>query len=529
MKIDLQRIDQTLERITQGQLDPLDAARSLLGMASEPPNAQVIRPPTSPLDRPLGLQRQSLDQLVRTLGVPPAEIEHDWRRQIQSLAHDWQQTHGVPLPSLELSDLWVDADNRLSLRSETLAADRLAAVSDSACAEAPTTPDTFPLDPISTPPSRQKPAVAAPPIGRRRMTIAVLALTACTVAAVYGSRYFLTASEPRSPAQIAERSQPATRSVTPTHPIPSAANSRQRHIAPPNAGTEPLQTLLPPDEPDADFAVDLLTTDNLPLSEVLPSFAAGADTTAETADTASPPETPQRGSAPSAATATDAMADADTSPPLLAPDPSPQPPAVFEMPVRFQFTEPQVSASWPLAAPAGFTADEWMVEVDVPESVQMTWIEPLAAQNLRRSTGLLQWAPAGAEAPLIGCRIELRVATNLSLKLRYAAQLDPSLPWQTFSPEQLNTAVDRAATTLQRLLAQQSELARQYTAASSSGRRLLKPNKEAVDYNVERLQTLSQRLQQLIDLQAALAQEAQLQIKLTTQRPERKSVPLSGP
>jgi|GEM_PF-2445770 len=526
MKIDFQRIDQTLERIAQGQLDPRDAARSLLGVASEPPNAQLIRRPTSPLDRPLGPQRQPLDQLIRSLGVPPAEIEHDWRRQIQTLAHDWQQTHGVPLPPLELSDLWVDADNRLSLRSETLAVDRPAADKDSACAAAPTTPDTFRLDPISTPPTSQKSAVAAPPIGRRKMTIAALALTACTVVALYGCHYFLATPEPRSPARIAERSQPATRSVTPTHPIPSATGSRQRHSAPPNAVTEPLPTLLPLDEPDADFAVDLLTTDNPPLSEVLPSLAAGADTTAETADTASPPETPQHGSAQSAATATDAMADAGTSPPLLTPDPSPQPPAEFELPVRLQFTEPQASAAWPLAAPAGFTADELVVEVDVPQSVQMTWIEPLAAQNLRRSTGLLQWAPAGAETPLIGCRIELRVATNLSLKLRYAAQLDPSLPWQTFSPEQLKTAADRAAATLQRLLAQQSELARQYTAASSSGRRLLKPNKEAVDHNVQRLQTLSQRLQQLIDLQAALAQEAQLQIKLAAQRPDRKSEPL---
>lgn len=522
MKIDLNRIEQTLELIAHGQLAPEAAARNLLGIAAAPPGVPPGVPPGEPqparLDRPLAQPlcppRQSLAQLVRSLGTPPAEIEHDWRRQIQSLAHDWQQTRGGPLPPLELSAVWVDADNRLSLDGQSLTANRPATPRGNACAAAPATPDTGLHAASGTAADTPEPAVA-PLLGRRSRTLAALALAACTVLVLYGGWHFRAAREPHT----AAHSQPETHSAGPPSPLTSSPPApRQPRAVSPNALPEPLPTRVTLDLADAEATADPLTMDEPLQSAEFPSVASGsADTPAATADLPAPPATPPHRPTDSPHTAADSL---PPSPPLPPPAPASPPQAGVAWQVRFQFAEPQASAAWPLTAPAEVTAADFAAAVDVPEAVQLTWIEPLTPHHLRRSAGRLQWAPAGAETPLIGCRIELRCATNLSLKLHYAAQLDPSLPWQTFTPEQLEQAVDRAGLTLQRLLAQQSELGRQYTAANSSGRRLLKPHKDAMDQQVQRLQTLSLRLQQLLDLQAAVAQDATLRITLARQRPD---------
>ncbi len=652
VKIDSHRIDQTLELIAGGELDPLQAARNLLGI---PTAEQAIEPPPAPLHEPLSVQQQTLDQLVRTLGMPPPEIEHDWRQQILSLAHTWQQTHGVPLPALQLSDLWVDADNRLSLRSETLTAARQAAsghLADEPNQAPPNAPtpaaDKFALEPASTS-DRVLDSTKASRLSWGRITVAATALAACAAAAVPWGTVFRADAESHGgqARHDTERSIDETSSAA-TSAAPSAwpARSADRNAAQAGPLAEPLQTLMPPSASPADtaFPADLLDSDDPLLSDVLSGLPAETDllATAATApqaapdpladeaaadlddsgtkddsleaadipavagDASPPQEAPQHHETRSAA------ADAVTLPPLPAPGQLPESALVLDSPIselrwefpqpttlvlrplsldhwnlidtadgatiasfhsgeqglefrwdaqaasrpiarqlpagrlqltgpalatpqilwlrphlksepiRFQFTESQASASWLLGGPAVFAAGELTVDVDVPESVEMSWIEPLDPHNLRRSVGLLQWSPANSETPLIRCRLELRLAANLSLKLRYAAQLDPALPWQTFSPEQLERTIDRAAVALNRLLAQQSEIARQYTAASAASRRLLKPARDAVDQNVQRLQMLLQRMQQLIELQTAVATEAQLRIELTTQWPDQQ-------
>ncbi len=505
--IDPSAIDQTLDRIALGQLDPLTAARRLLGIA-----------PLPDLEPSQG-QWQTLESLIRALGMPPPEIELDWRRQMQSLADDWQQTYGVPLPPLELSDVWVDGNNRLSLRhtrhTAATVADESSQVSTPAIPAA-AKPDELAAEP-ATPSSRKRTPAAPLPITWRKR--ALVAAAAGAVIVLVTSRYFLADPElSDTSADATERSLASSR-----RPLSAAEDATANSHQPLTASSsirQPLPTpQRPADEPANEIDEDLLATESLMLGNVLPDFAAAG---VETDDSRLPEDLPLAIPSATAAPTTAQVAPANataaegtSSSPAV--DPSPQSLAAWDVSMRFHFTEPQASATWPLTIPSESSTEQFAVEVEVPETVQLAWIEPLDTQNWRRSRGLLQWTPQGAEWPQIGCRLELRVATNLSLKLRYAAQLDPSLPWQTFSPEQLENAVDRANAMLPRLLAQQSELARQYTAASSANRRMLKPAKDAVDQNVQRLQTLTQRLQQLIELQADVANHARLRIKRITQ------------
>lgn len=649
MKTDLQRIDQTLELIAQGQLDPLDAARRLLNLPAEIPSASQSDPSkiNRPLDQPHRSQRQPLDQLVRTLGVPPPEIENDWRLQIQSLAHDWEQIHGVPLPPLDLNDLWVDADNRLSLGNRL----RSSRPHEANHLVQETTPDQTPavaamasLQPTGASPSRQEPAISLPS-GRRNRPVATTLVTAAAAVLLGSSYFFFASDQQRNTALDAEPTRPVPRRpmATPSEPAnwqlgkpPELANHSS-----PAAPQRPLPTT---NRPEAGADIGQLMADQDLLSERLSGPASADDLLViepihPSADPVSGDQASNSEASNSEAPSLEPVLTGDDNPPGAPPSPSDAPelrptlpvttnaihlpplpasgqprspqtllalpvseirwefplptalalqsltqhrwdlvdtadgvriaslrtvehglefswddlaasspaarqvpagrlhltsptlptpqilwlrPQLQSAPFRFQFDNAQMSATWPLAGPAVFASGELAVEVDVPDTVELTWVEPLEPHNLRRSTGLLQWKLADAEMPLIACRMELRVAGNLTLKVRSAAQLDPSLPWQSYSPEQLSKASDRTTATLNRLLAQQSELARQYTAATSSGRRLLKPAKDTVDQNVQRLQTLLQQLQRLIALQTIIAEQAKLRFKLTTQWPDQR-------
>jgi hypothetical protein len=121
VRIDRTRVDELLRSITEKKIDPDSAARSLLGIDAA----------------------ESMQSLVERLGPPPAEVEEDWKRQIQSIAKSWQAKENRPLPPLTLADWLVDAENRVSL------APKIAALADHPSSPSPAMQPALELAPTS--------------------------------------------------------------------------------------------------------------------------------------------------------------------------------------------------------------------------------------------------------------------------------------------------------------------------------------------------------------------------------------------
>lgn len=107
-----ERVRQLVSQIASGQLDAETAAREILGIPS-PAN------PLATLDPADGEGLPTIGSLIRVHGPPPAEIERDWRRQVENLERQWERTHGSPLPPTQWEAWLVDEHNRLLPRRLT--------------------------------------------------------------------------------------------------------------------------------------------------------------------------------------------------------------------------------------------------------------------------------------------------------------------------------------------------------------------------------------------------------------------------
>lgn len=189
-------------------------------------------------------------------------------------------------------------------------------------------------------------------------------------------------------------------------------------------------------------------------------------------------------------------------------------------PLRLDASDTDKRFSWPLEGPAIYQAPNLNLQVTKPDDVDMSWIDPPDATNIRKQIATLQWAPVGKSSPAIRCRIECKTSTKLQMRLRYFAQLDSTFPWQPYSATQLTMALDQVTQLLERRTAELSQLETQYRSASTSEKRLIRPLKENVEQAVTQFRTVLQKLQQLNALHSAVATASHVKLTLTTDWPD---------
>lgn len=192
-------------------------------------------------------------------------------------------------------------------------------------------------------------------------------------------------------------------------------------------------------------------------------------------------------------------------------------------PLSLDLSQPDARFSWQLEGPPVFASPLWSLEFDESEAAELVWLESPDPNQVRRGQARVRWKLPEDEFPLIGCHLESRVTSRWTLRLRYAVQLSETSPWQPFSTRQLTQALEKMTGLLNQSLLQQSELARQYSLATSTVRRQLKPAKESLDQQVIGLQDTMTQLRKLNDLANALT-GIRLKLGLSTAWPERRQV-----
>ncbi len=183
-------------------------------------------------------------------------------------------------------------------------------------------------------------------------------------------------------------------------------------------------------------------------------------------------------------------------------------------------TNPDSRAAWPisLAPPLGPTTLE--LAFQVPENVIQSWVQPPDPKQFRRSQSIIEFTLDKDPTVAIRSRLEIRTGTRITLRVRHAAQLDPSFPWQMISDTRVLAASEQVTSHLGQAQAEQTNLQTAYYKASTSEKKLLGPLRDELDAIVLRLQKLSDRLTKYDQLISRLEHHTYLTMQLNVAWPE---------
>jgi len=177
-------------------------------------------------------------------------------------------------------------------------------------------------------------------------------------------------------------------------------------------------------------------------------------------------------------------------------------------------------ASWPIAVAPPTGISNLSIAFKVPESVLQSWVQAPDAKQLRRNQSIIEFKLDKDPTIAIRSRLEIRTGTRVSLRIRHAAQLDPSLPWQAISNPRIQIAIRQVTDQLANALAEQTKIKEVYYKATTTEKKLLVPQRDEIDSIVIRMQTLSERLAKFDQLMSQLHQATHLTLDVDVKWPD---------
>jgi hypothetical protein len=195
-------------------------------------------------------------------------------------------------------------------------------------------------------------------------------------------------------------------------------------------------------------------------------------------------------------------------------------PRLSAQPWPVDFSEPDVKVAWPImhAPPAG--SAELQFEFDVPKTVTQAWVQAHDVKQWRRSQSLVEFKLQSDPSIAIRSRIDLRTGNRIQLRMRHAAQLDPSFPWMSVSTSRIENASNDLAQRLTLANAQLAELKSAYARAGQTGKRLVANRRDAIETVITNLEALNKRLIKYDQLISTVDKTAALSVQLSVPWPE---------
>lgn len=178
-----------------------------------------------------------------------------------------------------------------------------------------------------------------------------------------------------------------------------------------------------------------------------------------------------------------------------------------------------VRPTWDLRGPLPPRVSRLSIKCDLPRDVEIGWIEPFAETDIRRGRAVAVLAPTDSENVAIGMRLDVRGGSKLSCRIRFAARLDPAMPWQVASASTLLQFADRLAEQAAELSHETQRLAAVYERADVWGRRVLRPKRERVAAQSDSLREMSSRVGELQSLISSLETHATLRLRVWVKWP----------
>lgn len=181
-------------------------------------------------------------------------------------------------------------------------------------------------------------------------------------------------------------------------------------------------------------------------------------------------------------------------------------------PIRLD--QPDMRPTWQLAAPLPPTVSRMSVEIELPDDLEMTWVEPIPLDSPRRARGLAILQPLDGESVDLAIKFDVRCSRKLSCRLRYAARLDSSMPWQLVSRDLLEAFSNQLAGRAGLVSREADRLQNVYEMAGTRGKRIIRMKQKHNDGLADSLREYADRVAQLQSLIASVESRATLKFRV---------------
>lgn len=202
-------------------------------------------------------------------------------------------------------------------------------------------------------------------------------------------------------------------------------------------------------------------------------------------------------------------------------------PTVQAEPWPIRLDQPDVMPTWNLRHAIPPRVTHLDLDFGLPDDVELGWIEPIESESIRRTRALAVLTPKDGETVSLGVRFDIRCSRKLSVRVRYAARLDSTLPWQVVSNSLLDQLANQLTQQATLVSNEATRLDRVASMAGSTGRRLLRIKQDRNDERGELIRSASLRVAQLQSMIAGLEAEGTLNLRVYVQWPDTQQVLLS--
>ena len=158
--------------------------------------------------------------------------------------------------------------------------------------------------------------------------------------------------------------------------------------------------------------------------------------------------------------------------------------------------------TWNLGSPLPPSVTRLSVDIDLPEDLEMTWVEPIPMDSPRRARGLAILKTLDGESVDLAIKFDVRCSRKMSCRLRYAARLDSSMPWQLVSRDLLDQFASQLAGREALVSREADRLQNVYDLAGTRGKRIIRIKQK---YNDGLADSLRQYVVRVAELQSLIA------------------------
>ena len=203
-------------------------------------------------------------------------------------------------------------------------------------------------------------------------------------------------------------------------------------------------------------------------------------------------------------------------------------PSISAEPLPLSLELSQFRPTWDLQAPLPPRLGGLDVRFTLPEAVKIEWIEPIVEAAPRRSRGLAVFSMAEEEHVAVAIRLEFRCTNRLIANVRFAARLDPQLPWQLLTPSGVKTTGEELTILSTVLATQTTAMTIAYARADYAEKRLLRPRRDALQRATESNRETLQRFAALRRLLSTLEAVGRLEVSVHVRWPDGEQVVLAS-
>jgi hypothetical protein len=203
-------------------------------------------------------------------------------------------------------------------------------------------------------------------------------------------------------------------------------------------------------------------------------------------------------------------------------------PSIESDPWPIRLDQPDMRPTWDLQSPLPPSVTRLSVDFGLPEELEMTWVEPIPIDSPRRARGLAIMKPLDGESVDLAVKFDIRCSRKLSCRLRYAARLDSSMPWQLVSRPLLDQFSNQLATQAELVSREADRLQSVYEMAGTRGKRIIRIKQKHNDDLAATLRQFADRVAELQSLIAAVESNATLQFRVWIQWPESQQTVFSS-